>query len=100
MDINNSKKNLPKLIKIVFPHNYSSIALIEIIHSSFGTKKLSFVVHFQKMVSLLQDFNHSKYSFREKNWQITRKNLPKAEKKSALKKTKKQNLNYIEKLKL
>lgn len=46
MDINNSKKNLPKLIKIVFPHNYSSIALIEIIHSSFGTKKLSFVVHF------------------------------------------------------
>lgn len=46
MDLNNSKKNLPKLIKIVFPHNYSSIALIEIIHSSFGTKKLSFVVHF------------------------------------------------------
>lgn len=100
MDINNFKKNFFKFIKIVFLYNYFFIVLIEIIYSSFGIKKLSFVVYFQKMVFLFQDFNYLKYFFREKNWQIIGKNLFKAEKKLVLKKIKKQNLNYIEKLKL
>lgn len=66
MDINNFKKNFFKFIKIVFLYNYFFIVLIEIIYSSFGIKKLSFVVYFQKMVFLFQDFNYLKYFFREK----------------------------------